>query len=353
MYTHTDLCTVALARGYDSIQIEDNAEIIICRGGCATTTYNGTCPPLELRTGYNASRVCNCSEDMTVLNCGVNIHTGMLAEKHLKTKASSSSSSKTNSYHQRPFSCISQKNDPQSSLSFKLLVMFSSGLTSFSESAQFIISAINKSVEAQYAVSIEHEHDDVSNEQDTAMSTDRNSKTNIDESSNTSHKQNDKTTSKVDQQQQPLIAPPPHTRQYSLFIDYYRTEGNIKNSDVINIQHVKGFTNQKHSKRDHPYSSSSASTSLSASSSDLFSVLPHRRNLDSLLLGSVNSLLVKDRMGVLLIGVVRFRYPNAVSDHLIIELFHPSNFLYVSIYRLFVYTCSSVCLFLFDLIVVS
>jgi hypothetical protein len=278
---------------------------------------------------------------MTVLNCGVNIHTGMADEKHLKTKASSSSSSKTNSL-QRPFSCISQKNDPQSSPSFKLLVMFSSGLTTNSKSAQFIISAINKSVEAQYAVSNDHEHDDFSNEQDTPMSIDGNSKTKIDESSKTSHKQNDKTISKVgqqqqqQQQQQPLVATPPHTRQYSLFIDYYRTEGNKKNLDVINIQHVKGFTNPNylptdlHSQLGHPYSSSSASASLS--SSDLFSLLPHRHHLDSLLRGSVNSLLVKDRMGVLFIGVVRFRYPNAVSHHLIIELFHPSNFLYVSIY---------------------
>jgi hypothetical protein len=38
----------------------------------------------------------------------------------------------------------------------------------------------------------------------------------------------------------------------------------------------------------------------------------------------VNSLLVKDRMGVLSIGIVRFRYPNVVSHHLVRELFHPS-----------------------------
>ena len=360
---HTDLCTVALDRGYDSIQIEDNAEIIVCRGGgCATTPYHGTCPPIELRTGLNASRVCNCSEDMRLLNCGVNIHTGMAYEKHYHplillpegnttTQASSSSSiaqdhheqlriviNNTNSYRQRPFSCISQKNDQPSSLSFKLLVIFSSGLTSNSETAPFIISAINKSVEAQYAASNEHEHehDDVSNEEDTPMSTDGNSKT----------------TSKVGkEQQQPLEAPPPpptYTQQYSLFIDYYRTGGNKKAPDIINIQHVKGFNNQYflptdlHSQLNHPYSASSASASLSASSSDLFSLLPHRRHLDSLLRGSLNSLLVKDHMGVLSIGIVRFRYPNAVSHsnkcsislsiYLCVVSYQSINYFYASVH---------------------
>ena len=352
---HTDLCTVALARGYDSIQIKDNAEVVVCRGGgCATTTYNGTCPPLELRTGYNASRVCNCSEDMSLLNCGVNIHTGMTPEKHhplllllpssegnTTTQASSSLSSSSysfsiaqehhdqhrtvmnnaSSYRQRPFTCIAQKIDPPSSqLSFELLVIFSSGLTSNSESAPFIISAINKSVEAQYAASSEHGHDGNSKKK-------------------TSHKQNSKMNRKAEQQQQQLVAahhpphpspPPPHPpRQYSLFIDYYRTGRSRHAPDIINIQHIKGFTNphylltdlQSHLDRSSSSSSSSPSTSSSSSSSSsssfsgLFSVLPHRRHLDSLLRTSINSLLVKDRMGVLSIGIVRFRYPNVVSHH--------------------------------------
>ena len=350
LFIFIDLCTVALARGYDSIQIKDNAEVVVCRGGgCATTTYNGTCPPLELRTGYNASRVCNCIEDMRLLNCGVDIHTGMAPEKLLPevnttttTQASSSSlfsiaqdhheqhriaMKNASSSRQRPFTCIAQKIDPPSSLSFELLVIFSSGLTSNSESAQFIIGAINKSVEAQHAANNEHDDDGVSK----GKNINGNSK-------KTSHKQNGKVTSKANQyqhqqQQQPIEAPPPPTQQYSLFIDYYRTGRSRHAPDIINIQHVKGFAKPHYlltdlqSHLDRPFSfsypssspsssssSSSASSSSSSSSSGLFSLLPHRRHLEFLLRGSVNSLLVKDRMGVLSIGIVRFRYPNVVRQ---------------------------------------
>ena len=355
LFIFIDLCTVALARGYDSIQIKDNAEVVVCRaGGCATTTYNGTCPPLELRTGYNASRVCNCSEDMRLLNCGVDIHTGMAPEKQhpllrlpegnktTTTQASSSSSSSmaqdhheqhriamknASSYRQRPFTCIAQKIDPPSSLSFELLVIFSSGLTSNSESAQFIIGAINKSVEAQHAANNEHDDDGVTK----GKNIDGNSK-------KTSHKQNGKVTSKANQHQHPQQQPPPPTQQYSLFIDYYRTGRSRHAPDIISIQHVKGFAKPHYlltdlqSHLDRPFSfsypssspSSSSSSSASSSSSGLFSLLPHRRHLEFLLRGSVNSLLVKDRMGVLSIGIVRFRYPNVVSHHFISELFHPS-----------------------------
>ena len=303
---------------------------------------------------------------MKLLNCGVDIHTGMAPEKQqpllllsegnktTTTQASSSSSiaqdhyeqhriamKNASSYRQRPFTCIAQKIDPPSSLSFELLVIFSSGLTSNSESAQFIIGAINKSVEAQHAANNEHDDDGVTK----GKNIDGNSK-------KTSHKQNGKATSKEKQhqhlQQQPIEAPPTTTtQQYSLFIDYYRTGRSRHAPDIINIQHVKGFAKPHYlltdlqSHLDRPFSfsypssspssssssssaSSSSSSSSSSSYSGLFSLLPHRRHLEFLLRGSVNSLLVKDRMGVLSIGIVRFRYPNVVSHHLVSELFHPS-----------------------------
>jgi hypothetical protein len=39
---------MALMRGYDSIQVVDKGEVIICSGQCATKTYSDTCPPVGM-----------------------------------------------------------------------------------------------------------------------------------------------------------------------------------------------------------------------------------------------------------------------------------------------------------------
>ena len=101
------LCTAALALGYDSIQLIDKSELVICSGACATQVLRDTCPPLPLRRGViksgassgiaggvgsSASSVsstgagssgggsrstlslplqkCDCSDDYYLLNCG-------------------------------------------------------------------------------------------------------------------------------------------------------------------------------------------------------------------------------------------------------------------------------------------
>jgi len=78
------LCTELRARGYDSIQLLDESlhsdesragrdahahqyehELISCHGGCTrlpTGTLASACPPLPLRTGWNASQECKCEE---------------------------------------------------------------------------------------------------------------------------------------------------------------------------------------------------------------------------------------------------------------------------------------------------
>ena len=41
-------CSRALTLGYDSIQIVDRQEIVICSGMCATHCFDGACPPVRL-----------------------------------------------------------------------------------------------------------------------------------------------------------------------------------------------------------------------------------------------------------------------------------------------------------------
>jgi len=76
-------CRAALQLGYDSLQVgqgrsswvkhqsgieRELAEIVICthppRPVC------GACPPLPLRSGRDASLVCNCDDGIGILNCG-------------------------------------------------------------------------------------------------------------------------------------------------------------------------------------------------------------------------------------------------------------------------------------------
>ena len=124
-----------------------------------------------MRTGINASKSCNCSEDIDILNCGVDVHGGLplkadnnsINARNIVTDATpwtqldqianNTVIISTGGHSERPFSCISQKHDRTptfASLPFELLVIFSSGLTAVSESAPFIIGSINKSSEALF-----------------------------------------------------------------------------------------------------------------------------------------------------------------------------------------------------------
>ena len=80
-------CTRALELGYDSVQIgaehasymrhesgqeRDVAEVVICSGRCASERVCGRCPPLELRTGFDARKRCVCDEQQPILGCAAN-----------------------------------------------------------------------------------------------------------------------------------------------------------------------------------------------------------------------------------------------------------------------------------------
>ena len=51
------------------VQTGHTFEIIIANGACMTETIYGACAPMELRTGWDASLPCNCSNDSPILNC--------------------------------------------------------------------------------------------------------------------------------------------------------------------------------------------------------------------------------------------------------------------------------------------
>lgn len=93
MCTRSDklYCALALAQGYDSIQIAQShtsrtPELVLCTGGCATAPVAGSCPPAQLRRAEpvdgNVSisgeyvpkgfpdRMCECNETLPGLNCG-------------------------------------------------------------------------------------------------------------------------------------------------------------------------------------------------------------------------------------------------------------------------------------------
>jgi len=73
-----NICTKVIEKGYDSIQIFESHdrnvhELIYCTGHCSTKSVNTSCPPLELRTGWNASKHCSCNNDYPILNCNSKI----------------------------------------------------------------------------------------------------------------------------------------------------------------------------------------------------------------------------------------------------------------------------------------
>lgn len=87
-------CQKALSEGYDSIQVvnanqNENHELVICNGKCSTEPFDANCPPMEIRTGYNASELCHCIEGTPIVNCNNSITTNIcdftvLRERHGK-----------------------------------------------------------------------------------------------------------------------------------------------------------------------------------------------------------------------------------------------------------------------------
>ena len=57
----------------------------MCSGQCGTIAFDSTCPPIELRSGYEASESCYCSNKKTVLlNCGRNLYDGGMFSDHYR-----------------------------------------------------------------------------------------------------------------------------------------------------------------------------------------------------------------------------------------------------------------------------
>ena len=143
-------CSIALSYGYDSIQTYGNNEIVICSHNCSVMPVTGTCPPLEMRTGYDASNACTCSDDNPILNCRETIiskrhdmTTNHIIAKHMNITTTNINNSSNNftitaitpatiingSKHHpnidqastyRPYSCISCHKPSSTSLSSSL-----------------------------------------------------------------------------------------------------------------------------------------------------------------------------------------------------------------------------------------
>jgi len=102
------LCSVALKRGYDSVQIETNSEFVICNGNCATVSFNSSCPPqIELRTGRHANITCNCSDTFSdMINCGPRETTNFYYDKPKDDSP----------MHYRPRSCVGRRDHTNRSM---------------------------------------------------------------------------------------------------------------------------------------------------------------------------------------------------------------------------------------------
>jgi hypothetical protein len=105
------LCSLAVQHGFDSVQVVEQHEIIICTG-CGKTELVHACPPavVELRSGINASQPCNCSDEHLILNCALKWSKDTKGLLH-------NGASSSNKYHPthtqsesryRPVSCVSR-----------------------------------------------------------------------------------------------------------------------------------------------------------------------------------------------------------------------------------------------------
>lgn len=122
------LCSLAVRHGFDSVQVVEQHEIIICTG-CGKRALVHACPPaaVELRSGINASQPCNCSDEHLILNCAQRwskdtqglLHDGASSSnKYHPTYVQSES-------HYRPVSCVSRVATPvDHQIDFNLTLSF-------------------------------------------------------------------------------------------------------------------------------------------------------------------------------------------------------------------------------------
>lgn len=73
-----EFCSRIIEKGYDSMQIYNSQwqkfnELVICTDQCEVQPVKSSCPPLELRTGWNATKTCSCNENYPILNCNNSI----------------------------------------------------------------------------------------------------------------------------------------------------------------------------------------------------------------------------------------------------------------------------------------
>ena len=71
-------CRKLRSVGYDSLQIFNSHkpflhELVICSDECTTKKITSSCVPIELRTGWNATKSCICNETYPILNCNKEI----------------------------------------------------------------------------------------------------------------------------------------------------------------------------------------------------------------------------------------------------------------------------------------
>ena len=51
LFTAYFRCFIASQKGYDSISVLSNSELVVCSGGCATEAVDTACVPIPLRSG--------------------------------------------------------------------------------------------------------------------------------------------------------------------------------------------------------------------------------------------------------------------------------------------------------------
>lgn len=106
------LCSLAVKHGFDSVQVVEQHEIIIC-AGCGETELVHACPPaaVELRSGISASQPCNCSDEHLILNCAERWSKDRQGLLHIGTSSSSNKYQPTYTQSEsryRPVSCVSR-----------------------------------------------------------------------------------------------------------------------------------------------------------------------------------------------------------------------------------------------------
>lgn len=131
-------CQKALSEGYDSIQVvnanqNENHELVICSGKCSTEPFDNNCPPIETRTGYNATKPCNCVEGTPIVNCNNSITTNVcdftvLRERHGKNHDEYWDCNVKNHQYKRKTCALVSGNNNHANNSYNVSLIFSTNL---------------------------------------------------------------------------------------------------------------------------------------------------------------------------------------------------------------------------------